>query len=44
MYFTPPGSEAIDVAIKTAVLATGRNRLLAFQDGYRPAAVSSAAV
>jgi 4-aminobutyrate aminotransferase-like enzyme len=34
VYFATTGSEAIDVAIKSAVLATGRNRLLAFQDGY----------
>jgi 4-aminobutyrate aminotransferase len=34
VHFTTTGSEAVDVAIKTAVLATGRHRLLAFQDGY----------
>ncbi len=34
VHFTTTGSEGVDVAIKTAVLATGRNRILAFQDGY----------
>ncbi|MDR7555502.1 MAG: aspartate aminotransferase family protein [Armatimonadota bacterium] len=34
VHLTTTGSEAIDVALKTAVLATGRTRFLAFQDGY----------
>jgi 4-aminobutyrate aminotransferase/(S)-3-amino-2-methylpropionate transaminase len=34
VHLTTTGSEAVDVAMKTAVLATGRSRFLAFQDGY----------
>ncbi|MBM3450877.1 MAG: aspartate aminotransferase family protein [Armatimonadetes bacterium] len=34
VHLTTTGSEAIDVAMKTAVLATGRSHFLAFQDGY----------
>lgn len=34
VHLTTTGSEAIDVAMKTAILATGRTRFLAFQDGY----------
>lgn len=34
IHLTTTGSEAIDVALKTATLATGRTRFLALQDGY----------
>jgi len=32
--FASSGSESVEAAIKTAVLATGRGRLIAFEDGY----------
>jgi acetylornithine/succinyldiaminopimelate/putrescine aminotransferase len=34
VYFAPSGSDAVEVALKTALLATGRPGILAFAGGY----------
>lgn len=34
VYFAVSGSDAIEIALKTALLATGRDRVLAFAGGY----------
>jgi len=33
-YFAVSGADAVEIALKTAVLATGRSRILAFDPGY----------